>query len=206
MNEQNHVIAAFDFDGTITKTDSLLPFFYFTHGKFKTLVKLILEIPVLFLFCIRRRNRQEVKERLLARFYGGWKLEALKQAGTKYAMSKLNKYIKPEALKRIHWHRTKGHTLILLSASLDIYLKPWGKSHGFNYVISSELEDKPIITGKLQGINCREVEKVKRLVAQIGPKDHYQLYAYGDSRGDKELLDYSDYPYYRSFAERAPYA
>ena len=103
MNEiQNPVIAAFDFDGTITKTDSLLPFFYFTHGKFKTWAKLSLELPILILFCLRKRSRQQVKEKLIARFYRGWKSDSLHKMGSKYAMTKLNKLIKPQALRRIH--------------------------------------------------------------------------------------------------------
>lgn len=67
-------------------------------------------------------------------------------------------------------------------------------------VLASKLEtNQQTITGKLQGNNCRGKEKVKRLQEIFGDKNNYFLYAYGDSLGDKELLEYADVSFYKPF-------
>jgi HAD superfamily phosphoserine phosphatase-like hydrolase len=88
---------------------------------------------------------------------------------------------------------------VVISASLDIYVRPWAIKAGFADVIATHLETREDgrVTGKLSGANCFGAEKVRRLEALLGPRSGYTLYAYGDSRGDKELLLSADYPYYR---------
>jgi HAD superfamily phosphoserine phosphatase-like hydrolase len=88
-----------------------------------------------------------------------------------------------------------------VSASIDLYLRPWAERYGFEEILASTLEvdSKGNVTGKLKGKNCCGVEKTKRLTNYLGPKETYQLYAYGDSLGDQELLALADYPFYRSF-------
>ena len=86
---------------------------------------------------------------------------------------------------------------VLISASIDAYLDPWSKLAGFDHVICSRLETTPAgnVTGRLVGLNCWGPEKVRRLEELFGPLKKYTLYAYGDSRGDKELLAGADYPF-----------
>ncbi len=74
-----------------------------------------------------------------------------------------------------------------------------GEKAGFDDVIATRLEshEDGTVTGKLSGANCFGSEKVRRLEALLGAREGYSLYAYGDSRGDKELLSSADYPYYR---------
>jgi phosphoserine phosphatase len=55
-----------------------------------------------------------------------------------------------------------------------------------------------VYTGELALPNCYGVEKSRRLTALLGEREAYTLYAYGDSKGDKELLAMADYSYYRT--------
>jgi phosphatidylglycerophosphatase C len=109
--------------------------------------------------------------------------------------------VKPEALERIKWHQAQGHRCIIVSASIETYLEPWAKAKGFSDVVSSKVEtdENGRITGNLIGHNCRGLEKVKRIEKLLGPKENYLLYAYGDSKGDKEMLDFADHAFYRTF-------
>lgn len=205
MNDKP-VIAAFDFDGTVTYHDSLLPFLTFTYGYFKTYGKLLLKAPTLLGFVLGFTPRQTAKEAIISSFFKGEKLTTIEQLGSKYARERLNDIVRPEAKKRIEWHQNNGHQCVLISASLDIYLKPWAKALDFDHVICSRLEttEKEVITGKLQGSNCWGPEKVRRLEQTCGPTNSYTLYAYGDSRGDKELLELADHPFFRSMGESRP--
>ena len=88
-----------------------------------------------------------------------------------------------------------------ISASLALYVQPWALKAGFDDVIATHLEtlEDGRISGKLAGKNCFGIEKIRRLEALLGPRNGYTLYAYGDSRGDRELLSSADYAYYRKF-------
>lgn len=193
------VIAAFDFDGTLTKRDSLIPFLIFSFGKVIVLKKFLSETPSIIQFLIGLISRQDLKERILTRFFEGMPKSQFIHLAEDYSISTLHSLVKKEGLDRIKWHRSQGHRCILISANLDAYLTPWAKANGFDDVITSIMEysSDDIVTGHLVGLNCRTEEKVKRLINLVGPLKEYTIYAYGDSRGDKELLDIADYPFYR---------
>lgn len=197
---QKETVACFDFDGTITRSDSLLPFLFFSCGFGKTIAYLALELPSFLGFALKIHDRKSVKERVLKRFFKGTSEETMRKMCSEYAKKELPKQVKKEAMEAICRHKTKGDRLILISASIDAYLKPWAELNGFDTVLSSRLEFKEgTVTGNLIGKNCRAEEKVERLKSLLGDLKRFDIYAYGDSKGDKELLECADHPYYRTF-------
>ena len=197
--DRNHlIIAAFDFDGTLTYQDTLLPFLVYTHGWISTFGKLTLQLPNLTTYLLGGISRQEAKESILKQFYAGIPLKQLQQKGEEFAKA-LDKHIKPDMQKRLQWHLQQGHRCVLISATLDVYLEPWAKRVGIHEVISSRMQATPDgkTTGYLLGSNCWGPEKVRRLYERLGPRENYCLYAYGDSRGDLELLAAADHAFYR---------
>lgn len=190
-------IAAFDFDGTLTDRDSLVPFLFYRYGRPKTYLKLILLLPSFIAFLVGLLSRQQVKERILTSFFQGTSMQTLRESALGYANTKLDKFIKPDTLQLLRWHQQQGHRCIIISASPDVYLIPWAEKEGIKDVISSRLEVTPEgkITGRLIGKNCWGPEKSRRLLELLGPKKDFYLYAYGDSRGDRELLALADSPH-----------
>lgn len=197
--DTKEIIAAFDFDGTMTYKDSLVSFLTFAVGHLNAYAKLLLSFPYILGFLLGIKSRQEVKEAVLRRFFFNTPDEQLRKVGIEFAKLKLNRMVIPEAMERLNWHLMEGHRCFLVSANLSVYLEPWAKSHGFEATIASllKIDEKGKITGQLEGANCWGPEKCRRLEEIIGPKKNYILYAYGDSRGDKELLNLADFPYYR---------
>lgn len=194
------IVACFDFDGTITKRDSLLPFLFFAKGALKALISLSMELPSLIGFILKMKDRQQVKEAILKRFFSGVSEEKMRAACRSYAEKKLPLQVKQEALDAIKKHKQNGDRLVLISASIDAYLEPWAKNAGFDDLLASKLEIKNgLVTGKIAGKNCRAEEKVLRLQQLLGKLEDFEIYAYGDSRGDLELLKIADHPYYRTF-------
>ena len=94
-------LACFDFDGTITFSDSLFPFILFSFGAFRTGVGLFLEIPTLIRFLFGSLGRQEVKERLLTQFFANTDLNTMNKLGHDFALEQLPKMTKKEALDAI---------------------------------------------------------------------------------------------------------
>ena len=52
---------------------------------------------------------------------------------------------------------------------------------------------------RLSSQNCKGPEKVRRLGQHLGQLEDLTIEAYGDSKGDRELLQAAALPHYRSF-------
>lgn len=196
------VIAAFDFDGTITTKDMLLPFLCQLQTCPKNIVSSIKLMPILFAYKLKLMDNHTAKQKLLSQFIHDFSLTDLQNIAENFAKIKIPLYVRPEALARIRWHQAQKHQCILVSAGLEIYLKPWAESIGFDQIIATQLEveDKKI-HGNIKGQNCFGPEKVNRLLSLTGPRENFILYAYGDSRGDRELLAIADHGFYRRMSE-----
>lgn len=194
-------VAAFDFDGTLTYHDSLIPFLCFMFGHPKTYAKLLGLLPYLAAFPLGLISRKDAKEAILTAFLKDSALRFLETQAALFAKEPLMKLVKPQAWQKYQWHLSQGHTCVLISANLSLYLTPFGKQAGFTHILATELATSAdqLLTGKLLGENCWGEEKVRRLDALFGPKKEYLLYAYGDSKGDEPLLKLADFPFYRHF-------
>ena len=202
MITQLPTIAAFDFDGTLTKSDTLIPFLKFSFGTKKTALNLLALFPKLSLFLIGKLTRQEAKELILTKFLKGMPVHQVEKLGKTFAEGPLIQLVKPEGLAKFHWHKQQGHTCILVSANLSFYLNSLVPVMGFDHVLASNaaLDQKNCLTGMLEGSNCYGQEKMNRLNRLLGPRSQYKLYAYGNSKGDAEMLASADYAFYCRFS------
>jgi phosphatidylglycerophosphatase C len=192
-------IAAFDFDGTITKYDSLLFFIWYSVSIFKLGLGTFKMLPTLMLYKLKVIPNYQAKEKLFSMFYQNLTLTAFDDLGVRFT-AQLNKLIKPEALEKLAWHKQMGHEIVIISASVENWIKPWAAAQGIQTVLATKIEVKNgELTGRFLSKNCYGAEKVNRLLAQYPERNEYKLYFYGDSNGDKELLAQADYPFYRKF-------
>lgn len=198
------VVAAFDFDGTLTRRDTLFPFLLHVAGPVKFSFKFIRLLATLTGYALGLVRNDIAKIRVLRCFLADMEIAALQQLAMEFAAEKLPKLLRDEAMQRFEWHRQQGHRCVVISASLELYLRPWASTVGFDEVLGSRLEalNNGRTSGKLLGENCFGPEKMRRLEALLGPREGYTLYAYGDSRGDKELLSAADYPFFKSFTHQ----
>jgi HAD superfamily phosphoserine phosphatase-like hydrolase len=89
---------------------------------------------------------------------------------------------------------------MIISASMENWIKPWADVYGIGHVIATTVEIKDgRLTGRFSSPNCHGKEKVRRLFETMGSLDQYHICSYGDSKGDQDLLDLSDEPFYRVF-------
>ncbi|HZJ27497.1 MAG TPA: HAD-IB family hydrolase [Acidimicrobiia bacterium] len=190
------VLAAFDFDGTISHRDSLLPFLVAVRGRTAVAGALVRISPQLAAMAIGHGDRDAAKERLVAALLTGHSAEEIDAAGRRHA-DELGDRLRPATLERVRWHRDKGHRLVMISASPAVYLEPLAADLGFDAVLATGLEadDTGRLTGRLSGANVRGPEKVARLDAWLGERRPTELWAYGDSEGDRELLAAADHAF-----------
>ncbi len=193
-------LALFDFDGTITKKETISEFLRFCIGNTRFVLAVVRVFPSILGYFSGLIGNQEIKERLLFETVGGWEEEWLVEKGQEFAKKRLPSLIRPKALERIRWHKERGDRIVLISASLIYYLRPWADIVGIKEVIGVELEIADgRITGKLLGKNCYGAEKVRRLKELLDISNFDEIYAYGDSRGDREMLALANYPFFRPF-------
>lgn len=195
------VVAAFDFDGTLTRRDTMFPFLLHVVGWRAFTRHLFMLVPTFVGYGLGLIRNDTAKELVFSRFFAGMSLVDLHKKAEQFAEFAVAKLLRPEAMQRFEWHKEQSHRCIVISASLAIYVQHWAISAGFNDVIATHLDTRKdgSITGNLSGGNCFGGEKVRRLDGLLGSREDYILYAYGDSRGDKELMSFADHPYYRRF-------
>jgi phosphatidylglycerophosphatase C len=193
------VLAAFDFDGTLTTKDTLFDFIIFCFGRqqlFKGLIKLF---PILFLHKIKIVSNQVAKERLFSHFFAGMPASDYYNLCDRYN-AEIDKILNPAAMDQLKMHQQAHCTTIVISASIEDWIKPWAAKNNIDQVIGTQIEivnDK--LTGRFKSKNCYGVEKVNRLLAAFPNRSDYELYAYGDSNGDRELLALADFSFYKRF-------
>ena len=189
------IIAAFDFDGTLTRGDTLVPFLVTVAGRAAVLRALGAESARLALAAVGRGNRDVVKERLLTRLLTGRSYAEVEAAGRRFGAELTRSSITTEGRDRIAWHLREGHEVVMVSASLAVYLDEVARILGVTHVLCTSIgvDERGMCTGNLRGANCRGVEKATRLRALFGDDD-VELWAYGNSRGDDEMLALAQHP------------
>jgi phosphatidylglycerophosphatase C len=91
----------------------------------------------------------------------------------------------------------------IVSASPELYIRPWAERIGVTEVIASRLAfAEGRFTGRLLGANCFGPEKARRIEAELGPSGAARIYAYGDSEGDREMLALATHGHLRKFHAR----
>ena len=189
---------AFDFDGTITTTDSLRDFVRYQVGNRRFLIAGLLVLPWLVGMYTGLCKRAEAKARFLALTLRGRSQVELEEAAACYVAERLPTLIRPEMLERIEEHKRLGHRLVLVSASPTLYLEHWAPAAGFDAVLATQLEFRNgRFTGRLASPNCWGPEKVRQLQHWLGDARGRVLFAYGDSRGDQEMLAFAEHGWLR---------
>ena len=190
------VVAAFDVDGTLTTLDCVTPFLRRAAGRrlWTTLVR----HPLALAAAAAQRDRDRLKE-LACSALRGIESTEIEHLGEAFAREVGAGSLRDDTVARLRRHRELGHTVILASASLDPYLVPLGRSLGVDAVVCTVLErgSEGRLTGRLVGANCRGAEKARRVRGWLGENDlaDAELWAYGDSSGDDELLALADRPF-----------
>lgn len=193
------IVAFFDFDGTITKKDSFLNFVAFTEGRSKMLKGVFIHFVSILGYILGLISGHKIKEKLLTYFYKGRSKEVLTELGIQYANTQLNTIIRPKARERIMWHKEQGHKVVIVTASISQWIKPWCEGLNIKYIATEIDIVNHLITGKLKGNNCIGLEKVTRIQKEYDISAMKYIYAYGNSKGDKELLNIANEKYYRFF-------
>lgn len=190
----------YDFDGTITSRDTMIALAQFRKGSIRLLLYMLCMSPLLVLMKLGRYSNTRMKERFLRHFFGGMPIYAFDELCCRFARKNI-RLVRPSALKSIAQANEEGARVIIVSASADNWVVPILQQFDVEVeVVATQLEVVDgLITGRLASKNCHGQEKVERIKPLLADRAGLEIIAFGDSKGDKEMLDYADKGYYRYF-------
>lgn len=180
-------LALFDFDHTVTTTD--------TYSRFLRRVATPQQLararwsvgPWLAGYRLGMVSAQAIRRRVTRIVFAGRAEEEIAALAQAYAHEVLPTLLRPEMMQRIAWHRAQGDSMVLVSASLDLYLRPWCEQHGLA-LICNRLEARDgVLSGRYAGGDCGP-HKARLVRARYDVAACPRVYAYGDSREDRPML------------------
>lgn len=192
-------LALFDFDGTITRKDTMFEFIIFVRGRFTFCGLMFLVLPWLLGLKLGLSSAQRVKEKLLRLAIGNLTVQKFAKLCDDFCASQLPSLIRPEAMRAIETHLQQGNKVAIVSASPENWIQPWAKLKDLEVISTRLMIVDNHITGIINGLNCNGAEKVVRVKNDLNLSSFDKIYAYGDSKGDREMLALADFPFYRKF-------
>ncbi len=139
------------------------------------------------------------KERMLTWFFAGETIDSFNLKSDEFCRHVVPNLIRPKALVEIDKHRNAGATVVVVSASAENWIAPWCRTLGLNCLATQlEVVDNKL-TGKIKGFNCYGPEKENRLRSCYKLEEFDEVYAYGDSKGDLEMLALAQQKFYKPF-------
>lgn len=189
-------VVAFDFDGTLTTKDTLLAFIRYAKGPTSFWLGFLRYSPLLVLMKLGLYPNYKAKQKVFAHFFKGMTLEAFNDLCQRFAQDNLH-LLRSQGITTLMQAQDDGVEVVIVSASIDNWVQPFFSDVT---VIGTQIEVKEgLLTGRFLTNNCYGQEKVNRILARYPHRDDYHLTAYGDSRGDIELLAFADESHYKPF-------
>jgi phosphatidylglycerophosphatase C len=186
-------LVLYDFDGTLTRRDSMLPFLVFTLGW----SRLAAGLPgVAARFWRRWRSGQHWrvagKVALLAKFYSGLHRHELEARAWAFRERKLPGLLRPELLEQMRRFRDGGATVAVVSASMDIWLQAFCAEERIGLLCTQARYENDRFTGDLASPNCKYGEKARRIRAAYDLTAFRRIVAFGNTAGDAAMWALAD--------------
>lgn len=203
QNQESKTLALFDFDGTLYLHDSFTGFIFYALRK-RHIVKRGLQIlPWIQAYYLKLYPAHRMRPKLYASMFKDSDAEEILQLAQDYAQKLILK-LNPKLLEQLIQHQELGHEVVLVSASLDLYLKPVCSYLNID-LICSEVEIKAgKTTGFYQTPDCSNQQKKSRILEKYKLQDYAEIYAYGNSEEDEEMLSLAHQRYLEGHDKQLP--
>ena len=189
-------IAIFDLDGTITRRDTFLPFLAGYLRRHPARALGLWRLPFsLARYAVGLSDRGRLKASLVRQVMRDAERDSVDAWAREFCRTQLPQLLNPGALAAIDRHRAAGDRLVLLSASLDLYVPLVAATLGFDETLCTGLSWRgDRLEGRLTTENRRGAEK-RRCVESLRERFPGSPFAaYGNAKSDFEHLLIVDEP------------
>ena len=210
----------FDFDGTLTTSDTLLEFIRYAKGTVRFLMVFLMYSPLLILMKLHLFPNWKAKQLIFTHLFAGMRIEKFDALCRDFA-EEYQHLLRPKGVTLVHEALVAGAQVFIVSASIDNWVRPFFKVRGLDGVRVLGTQTEVIdgrLTGKFKSNNCYGAEKVHRITEALSAspsatspastsspvsapfvRSQYEIEAFGDSRGDQEMLAFADKGHYKPF-------
>ncbi len=188
-------IAFFDFDGTLTRKDSFIEFAVLSVGRFGLVKALAKNFFSLAGWKLGLIPNWKAKQKLFASLYAGMTSGRFDKHCEAMA-DHIDGILRPDIVALLDRHLENGDAVYIVSASVDKWIRPWAMRRGVTGVIGTEIEtdENGRLTGQFSTRNCYGEEKTRRIREVMPEVDQCEIWAYGDSAGDRPMLEMAQHP------------
>lgn len=195
----------FDFDGTLTTSDTLLEFIKYAKGRGRFLMVFLMYSPLLVLMKLHLYPNWKAKQQIFAHLFAGMRIEKFNALCRGFAEENQH-LLRPKGITLLHEALVAGAQVFIVSASIDNWVRPFFDIRNLKgvQVLGTQIEvEDGKLTGRFKSNNCYGKEKVHRIaeVRKSFERSEYEIEAFGDSRGDKEMLAFADKGHFKPFRE-----
>lgn len=191
-------LVLFDFDGTLTKKDSLIEIAKFSTSSSGFLINISLLLPILILMKLKLVNAQKSKELFLKRFFGHYSTKEFNDLCEKFGREIIPNILREKAMPTIKAYLEDNAKVVIVSASPENWIKPWAIKYEIQ-VVSTKLKFSNEKIKGIEGANCNGEEKVKRIKKAFNLDRFDKVIAYGDTKGDYPMLALADESHFKPF-------
>lgn len=188
-------LALFDFDHTITTTDTYSGFLRRVATPAQRASAWRTMGPWLAAYRLKLISAASIRARATRQVFHGRALEEIADQDTRYASEILPTLVRPWMQQRLDWHRAQGHTIVVVSASLDLYLQPWCEQRGLALICNRLEQHDGILTGRYEA-DCGPC-KASAIHARYDLSRFERVHGYGDSRENLAMLALARERWYR---------
>ena len=190
-------IYCFDFDGTLTTSDTLLEFIKYAKGRGRFLMVFLMYSPLLVLMKLHLYPNWKAKQQIFAHLFAGMRIEKFDALCRGFAEENQH-LLRPKGITLVHEALVAGAQVFIVSASIDNWVRPF-----FDIRNLKGVQVLGKLTGNFKSNNCYGKEKVHRIAEALKSfeRSEYEIEAFGDSRGDKEMLAFADKGLFKPFRE-----
>ena len=193
-SKKNKNLALFDFDGTLCKKDSFTGFIFYALRKRHIVKQGIKILPWIQAYYLNAYPAPAMRSKLFRAMFSNADALELQQIAQEYA-NNLVSQLNPSLLKQLKQHQALGDEVVLVSASVDVYLQPVCSLLNIDLICTQTEQINNTYTGQYTTPDCSSKQKRLRILEKYS-LDHYSvIYAYGNSMEDNEMLELADHVY-----------
>jgi phosphatidylglycerophosphatase C len=190
-------VVFFDLDGTISRRDTLFGYVAgFVRRHPSRMPRYLAVLPALIGYALGVRDRGYLKGALLHAVMGGALRKEVQAWTDEYVPMLIERGVFDEALAAIRKHRDAGDHLVLMTATVDLYVPDLAQALGFDaYLCSKVAWSEDHLEGWLTSANMRDEEKAAALRRTVAKFPGRRLVGYGNSAPDLPHLKLVDQAY-----------
>lgn len=203
QDQKPQALALFDFDGTLYPHDSFTGFMFYVLKKRHTVWRGLKVLPWILAYYLKLYPAHRMRPKLYSAMFKDVEIEVIQPLVLQYTNKVLEK-LDPALFKQLKKHQQSGHKVVLVSATIDLYLEIIAKALNIELICSKVEIKHGKLTGKYLTPDCSCMQKKLRVMEAINLVDYETIYAYGNSEEDKEMLSLAQHSYMVGFDKKLP--